>query len=139
MKYLYVVMFLLLPLHFTNALAADPAAGETLSQQEKEFSTICNLEARNSLVNGDLALVEKVCSQAIEEIDKNHTDKEHLINPIMNLAFSYTLAGRFDKATPLYNRARDIREKLYGADSREFKEIDDMIRQQEEMKKQHKQ
>jgi hypothetical protein len=139
MKYVYVFMFVLASLYCANAFAEDPASGKPLSQQEKEFSTKCNLEARNALVNGDMASVEKVCTQAIKEIEKSHADREYLINPIMNLAFSYTLAGRFDRATPLYNRARHIREKLYGADSRELKEIDDVIKKQEEMKRQHKQ
>ncbi len=139
MKYIYVFMFVFVIFHCANTVAADSATGETLSQQEKEFSTTCNLEARNALVHGDMALVEKVCTQAITEIEKSHADKDLLVNPIMNLAFSYTLAGQFDKATPLYNRARNIREKLYGADSRQLKEIDDMIKQQEEMKRQHKQ
>jgi hypothetical protein len=139
MKYIHVFMFVLVSLHCANTFAADSSSGETLSQQEKEFSAKCNLEARNSLVNGDMALVEKVCTQAINEIEKSHAGKEVMVNPIMNLAFSYTLTGQFDKATLLYNRARIIREKLYGADSRQLKEIDDMIMKQEEMKRQHKQ
>ena len=139
MKYVYVFMLVLISLYCANVFAEDSASGGPLSQQEKEFSTKCNLEARNSLVNGDMALVEKVCTQAITEIEKSHADTESLINPIMNLAFSYTLSGQFDKATPLYKKARHIREKLYGADSRELKEIDEMIKRQEEMKRQHKQ
>jgi len=137
MKYMYVFIFVLVSLHSANTFAADTASGESLSQQEKEFSTKCNLEARNALVHGDMALVEKVCTQAINEIEKSHAGREVLVDPIMNLAFSYTLTGQFEKATPLYNRARDIREKLYGADSRQLKEIDDMIKKQEEMKQQH--
>ena len=139
MKYVYVFMCVLVSLCCAHTFAADSASGESLSQEEMEFSATCNLEARNALVNGDMALVEKVCMQAIKEIEKSHADKEVLINPIMNLAFSYTLAGQFDKATPLYHRARHIREKLYGADSRELKEIEDMITQQEEMKRQRTQ
>lgn len=139
MKYIYVFMFVLVSLHCANSFAAEPASGDALSPQEKEFSTNCNLEARNALVHGDMALVEKICLQAISEIEKSHAGKEVLVNPIMNLAFSYTLTGRFDKATPLYDRARNIREKLYGADSKQLKEIDDMIKRQEEMKQQHKQ
>lgn len=139
MKYIYVFMFMLVSLHCANTFAVDSAPGEALSQKETEFSTNCNLEARNSLVNGDIALVEKVCTQAIGEIEKSHPGKEVLVNPIMNLAFAYTLAGRFDKATPFYKRARNIREKLYGADSMQLKEIDDMIRKQEELKLKHKQ
>lgn len=138
MKYFYVFMFMLVSLHCANSFAEDSVPGDALSPQEKEFSTNCNLEARNALVHGDMALVEKVCTQAINEIEKSHAGTEFLVNPIMNLAFSYTLTGRFDKATPLYDRARNIREKLYGADSRQLKEIDDMIKQQEEMKRQHK-
>jgi vacuolar-type H+-ATPase subunit E/Vma4 len=139
MKYIYVFLFVLVGLYCAHTFAADSASDEALSKQEKEISNNCNLEARNALVHGDMALVEKVCTQAIKEIEKSHADKEVLVNPIMNLAFSYTLTGRFEKATPLYTRARNIREKLYGADSRELREIDDMIRKQEEMKRQHKQ
>jgi len=139
MKYVYVFMLMIGSLYCVNAFAEDSASGGALSQQEKEFLTTCNLEARNALVHGDLAIVEKVCIQAVKEIEKSHADKEPLVNPIMNLAFSYTLAGQFDKAAPLYNRARDIREKLYGSDSRELREIDDMIKKQEEIKRQHKQ
>ncbi len=137
MKYLYVIMLLLISLNCTNTFAVDSASGTSLSQGEEELSKKCSLEARNALVNGDMALVEKVCMQAINEIEKSHADKEYLINPIMNLALSYTLAGQFDKATPLYYSARHIREKLYGPDSKKLKEIDDMIERQEEMKRQH--
>ncbi|RJR18838.1 MAG: tetratricopeptide repeat protein [Nitrospiraceae bacterium] len=139
MKYYYLIALLIAGLCLSDSFAADSSAHKAMSLHEDDFSTQCNLEARNALVNGDLALVERVCTQAITELEKSDEDREALVNPIMNLAFSYTLTGRFDKATPLYNRARNIREKLYGADSKQTKEIDDMIKRQEEMRKQRNQ
>ncbi len=138
MKYVYVIMFLLVSLNCANTFAADPASGNSLSPRANELLNKCNLESRNSLVNGDLALADKVCTEAIKVIEKSDANKEFLINPIMNLALSYSLAGQFDKATPLYNRARDIRKELYGPDSIQLKEIDESIKKQEEMKRQQK-
>lgn len=137
MKFLYAIMFLFISLNCTNALAADPSKTVPLSQEEKKLSIDCNLAARNALINGDLEYVEKVCMQAIDKIGKSHPGQEQLVHPIMNLAFSFTLSGQFDRATPLYNRARTIREKLYGPDSMKLKEIDNLIKMQEGMKKQH--
>jgi len=139
MKNFYVIILIIISFYCSNVVAADSAAHKTLSLHQQDFSTLCNLEARNALINGDLALVERVCIQAIAELEKSEADREALVNPIMNLAFSYTLSGQFDKATPLYNRARDIRETLYGTDSAQLKEIDEMIKRQEEMKQQRKQ
>lgn len=138
MKYIYVVVCLLLSLNSVNTFAEVPAADNVLSQEAMELAKRCNLEARNFLVSGNLALVEELCTQTVSVIEKSRADKEYMINPMMNLALSYTLAGQFDKATPLYNRARDIREKLYGSDSKKLKEIDDMIKRQEEIQKQHR-
>lgn len=130
------VLFLFLVLGLSTVYAADPAADSSLSQREEELSTQCNLAARNALASGDLTIVEKACTQAIKEIDKAHPGQEHLINPMLNLAFSYTLAGQFDKATPLYSRARKIRVKLYGPDNIKVKEVDKLISTQKEMQKQ---
>lgn len=138
MKYIYVVACLLLILISVNASAGDATADNPLSQEARELSKSCNLEARNFLVSGNLASVEELCTRAVSVIEKSRADREYMINPMMNLALSYTLAGQFDKATQLYNRARDIREKLYGADSKRLKEIDDMIKRQEEIQKQHR-
>ncbi len=136
MKSFYFLMFLVFSLYYTNAFAAEPASDGSLSPKQKSMAMTCNLESRNSLINGDLVLAEKVCMQAVREIEKTHAGKEYLVNPIMNLAFAFTLAGQYDKATPLYSRARDIRVTLYGRDSIRLKEIDDRIKQQEEMKRQ---
>ncbi|MBI4683529.1 MAG: tetratricopeptide repeat protein [Nitrospirae bacterium] len=138
MNYIYVIIFLLVSLNCSNTFAADPASGSSLSPRANELLNKCNLESRNSLVSGDLALTDKVCMEAVKVIEKSDANKEFLINPIMNLAVSYSMAGQFDKAAPLYNRARDIRKELYGPDSIQVKEIDDTIRKQEEMKRQHR-
>jgi len=130
------VLFLFLVLGLSTVYAADTAEAGPLSQREAELSDQCNLAARNSLASGDLTMVEKTCTQAINEIDKAHPGQEYLINPILNLAFSYTLAGQFDKATPLYSRARKIRVKLYGPDNIKVKEVEKLIRNQEEIQKQ---
>lgn len=139
MKFFYVIISLIISLNCANALAADEpkAKAKPLTQKEEKLLEECNLAARNSLVNEDLAHVEKVCTQAINEIDRTHPGQEELINPIMNMAFSFTLAGQFDKAAPLYKRARDIREKLYGPNSKKLKEIDNYIKAQEGMKRDH--
>ncbi|MEW6602114.1 MAG: tetratricopeptide repeat protein [Nitrospirota bacterium] len=139
MKNIYLIMLVLVSIAGSNVFAADAESGKKLSVQEEDLSTQCDLEARNALIHEDVTRVEKVCMQAIDQIGKSHPGQEVLINPIMNLAFSYTLTGQFDKATTLYDRARKIREKLYGADSTQLEEIDNMIKRQEEMKKHRKQ
>ncbi len=133
MKYIYVIVFFCVSLHSAITGASDSEPVNPLSAQEKSLKKTCNLEARNSLINGDIALVEKVCTRAIEELDKAHAYKEHLIDPILNMAFAYTLAGQFEKATPLYKRARGIREKIFGPGSREVKQVDALIKEQETM------
>ena len=138
MKYVYVIMFLLVSFSSAITFAADPASGNLLSPRANELLNKCNLESRNSLVSGDLALADKLCTEAIKVIEKSDSNKEFLINPIMNLAVSYSMAGQFDKAAPLYNRARDIRKELYGPDSIQVKEIDETIRKQEAIKQQRK-
>jgi len=135
-KYLYLIIFLVVIIYSTNALAADSALSKTLSPETEELSKQCNLEARNSLIHEDLKLVEDVCMKAVSEIEKSDKHKEFMVNPIMNLAFAYTMAGQFDKATPLYKKARDIRIQLYGADSKKIKEIDKMIENQKIMTQQ---
>ena len=127
---LYVLILLFICPGYGSASSLD-AASDNLSPRAEELSNKCNLEARNALVNGDLELVEKLCTQAINELDKLNANKEYLINPMLNLAFSYTLAGHFDKAEPLYARARSINKQLYRPDSRKYKEIDEFITLQE--------
>jgi len=136
MKYVYVVILFVVSLYCTNTFAGDAASSKKLSPETAELANQCNLEARNSLINGDLKLVEEICMQTVKEIEKSDKDREFMVNPIMNLAFAYTMAGEFDKATPLYNKARDIRIQLYGPESRKIKEIDKMIENQEAMKQQ---
>jgi hypothetical protein len=130
-----MITFLFICLNGTSTFAVDSTPTGSLSTHEEALSQKCNREARNALINGDIELVETVCTQAMEEIDKSHENKEYLINPMLNLAFSYTLAGQFDKATPLYNKARDIRKELYGPDSQKVKEIDRLIEEQEKIKR----
>ena len=136
MKLSCAALLSFLVLGISTVHAADPAAAGALSQQEEELSKQCNLDARNSLASGDITLVEKACTKAIDEIEKTHPGQEHLINPIMNLAFSYTLAKDFDKAAPLYERAKKIREALYGPDSMQVKEVDNLMKAQGDMKQQ---
>ena len=123
-------------LYCTSVSAADPAPDKSLTPQTEALLQECNREAKNALINGAIGLVEKLCMQAISDIEKAEVDKEYLINPMMNLAFSYTLAGLFDKATPLYEKARNIRVELYGPDSKKLTEIDYMIKNQKAMKHQ---
>lgn len=135
MKYLYLIIVFVVSLYSADSLAAGTPS-RTLSPEMEKLSKQCNIEARNSLISEDLKLVEDICMQTVTEIEKSDKDREFLINPIMNLAFAYTMAGQFDKATPLYKKARDIRIQLYGADSKKIKEIDKMIENQKTMQKQ---
>lgn len=135
MKYLYLIIVFVVSLYSADSLAAGTPS-RTLSPEMEKLSKQCNIEARNSLISEDLKLVEDICMQTVTEIEKSDKDREFLINPIMNLAFAYTMAGHFDKATPLYKKARDIRIQLYGADSKKIKEIDKMIENQKTMQKQ---
>ncbi len=136
MKYLSLIIVVVVSLYSVNSMAADSPKVTKLSPETEALSQTCSREAKNALINGDLALVEKVCMQAINDIEKSKVDKEYMVNPIMNLAFSYTLAGMYDKATTLYKQARDIRVELYGPDSKKLKSIDKLIENQEAMKQQ---
>ncbi len=136
MKYLSLIIVVVVSLYSANLMAADSPKVTKLSPETEALSQTCSREAKNALINGDLALVEKICMQAINDIEKSEVNKEFMVNPIMNLAFSYTLSGLYDKATPLYKQARDIRVELYGPDSKKLKSIDKLIENQEAIKQQ---
>ena len=135
MKLLYIVIVLVICLGYGTAGAADEKKAASTELMAKQLSDQCNMGARNSLASGDIEVAEEACMKAIEEIDKSYEDKRLLINPLMNLAFSYTLAGQFDKATPYYDRARSITIQLDGPDSKMASKIDQLINAQEEMKR----
>jgi len=132
-KFIYVIILLFVSANFSNAVAVDSASVNELSAEAKSLSQECNLEARNSLISGDIRLVEKMCMGAIKEIEKSSSDKELIINPLLNLAYAYTLAGYFDKATPLYEQARGIGVKSYKPNSLKLKAIDDVIKSHEDI------
>ncbi len=136
MKYFNVIIVVIVSLYCVNANASDSVKAKTLNPESEALSQECNRESKNALIHEDLGLVEKVCMQAVSAIEKSGVDKEYVINPLMNLAFSYTMAGLYDKATPLYERARNMRVELYGPDSMKLKEIDRLIENQEMMKQQ---
>ncbi len=130
MKYLYVIIFIAL-----NLVCSVAAAGE-LSAEAKALSNKCNLEARNALINGDLELVENVCTQAMKTIGSTGKNRKYQINPMLNLAYSYSLSGQFEKAAPLYDRARLIGAEFYEPGNRILRDIDQLIEVHEKMKKQ---
>jgi len=137
MKYLYCAVLLLACLMLVNAYAGDSSPTEkSLPDEIIKLLKQCNLEARNSLVHGDVKLVEKVCMPLINQLQTSEENNKYLIDPIMNLAFSYTLAGQFEKAAPLYEKAKIIGTQLYEPDSRILKNINEVIRVQEDMQKQ---
>lgn len=138
MKTFYALLIILAVMTGSNSMAAENTSENTMTPHEAELFQNCNLEARNALINGNVQLVEDLCTQTINEIEKNHKSRELTINPIMNLAFLYTLSGNFDKATPLYNKARKLSEEAYGPDSAQVKAIDERIRAQEDGKRQSK-
>jgi len=131
MKYLYTIILLAATLICTNAFAqhASPEAPKEmpLTTQEQKLFMDCNLAARNSLINGDIAKVERTCMMAVKEMEKSHPDKDYLIHPVLNLAFTYSLMGDYDKAEPLLARAKSLGEKFYKPGSSEMKSIDDFI------------
>lgn len=135
MKFLYIIIILFISITCATASAADATSSDLPSHEAEELAKQCNLEARNALIHENLKLVEDICMKAVKEIEKSSTNKKYLINPILNLAFSFTLASQFDKADPLYKKALGIGEKIYEPGSREIKKINDVIRQHEEMKR----
>ena len=135
MKTFYALIIILAVMTGSNLMAAESTTENTMTPRETELFKQCNLDARNALINGDVRLVEKTCMQTVNEIEKNHKSKELTINPLMNLAFLYTLSGKFDKATPLYNKARKISAEVFGPDSKQVAAIDERIKTQEEAQK----
>ena len=136
MRILYVMILLSAIFGSINTFAAEAASKEpSISQKGKELSNQCNMEAKNALVHGDLELVDRLCMEAVKEIEESKSGKEYMINPLMNLAFSYSMAGLSEKADPVYRRARDLGEALYGSGSPELNKIEKMVAAHEEMKR----
>ena len=135
MKFIYAVSLMLVCTFYSNAVAVDSASVKALSEEAISLNEKCNLEARNALIHNNIKLVEQLCMDAVKEIEKSSSDKELTINPLLNLAYTYTLAGDFDKATPLYKRARDIGEKIYTPKSKKLKRIDEVIKSHEDIVK----
>ena len=131
MKYIFTIAILAVSLICTNAFAQHgspkPPKEMPLTTQEQKLFMDCNLVARNSLINGDIAKVERTCMMAVKEMEKSHPDKDYLIHPVLNLAFTYSLMGDYDKAEPLLARAKSLGEKFYKPGSKEMKSIDDFI------------
>lgn len=126
MKSLLIIMFLTAALICSNAFAEDDPINKPSPKEEKLLMD-CNLAARNSLINGDIPRVEKTCTEAIKEMERVHPDKGHMINPMMNLAFTYSLTGDYAKAEPLLAKAKKIGEKFYKPGSTEMKSINRFI------------
>ena len=129
MKYLYMIMILAATLICTPAFASDKAP-EAPSPEQQEMLKECNLAARNSLINGDVKLVESTCTKAMKEMATSFPDKEYVINPMLNLAFTYSMGGYFDRAKPLLEKAREIGQKIYKPGSKELRAIEDFIKDQ---------
>ena len=130
MKFLYITAFLLVTLIITPAFASD-AATEGPSPEQQTLLKDCNLAARNSLINGDVKMVEDTCTKAIREMTTSYPDKAYMINPMLNLAFTYSMGGYYQRAEPLFKRAKEIGQKLYKPGSKELKAIEDFIKDQE--------
>ncbi len=133
MKFIYAVILMLACAFYSNAVAVDSASVNALSEEAKSLNEKCNLEARNALIHNNIKLVEQLCMDAVKEIEKSSPDKELIINPLLNLAYTYTLAGDYDKATPLYERARGIGERIYKPKSKKLKRIDEVIKSHEDI------
>lgn len=134
MKLLSIIVCFVVTLISAQAFGADAESKGLLSEKGKQLSEQCNLEARNSLVSDDLALVEKVCTEAVDEMEKSGADKKYQINPLMNMGVALTFSGQYEKALTYYKRARVIGEKVYGPDSGDLKQIDETIQKHEDMK-----
>ena len=139
MRIVYVMILLSAVLGYINVFAAEsPSKEPSISQKGKELSNECNMEAKNALIHGDLDLVDRLCMEAVKEIEGSKSGKEFMINPLMNLAFSYSMAGLSDKADPIYQKAMDLGEELYGAGSPQLNQIEKMVDAHEEMKRQQR-
>ncbi len=135
MRYMYLLIVISIISVVSTASASDPSSGKSVPSGATALIKKCNLEARNALINGDIQLVETICMKAVNEIEQSAADKKLIIDPLLNLAYSYTLAGLFEKATPLYERALSLSNKLYKPDSRESKKIDELYNVHKEMKR----
>jgi hypothetical protein len=133
MKSLYITALLTVTLIISPVFAAD-AAKETPTPEQTQMMMDCNLAARNSLINADIRKVEATCTNAINEMEKSFPDKGYMINPMLNLAFVYSLSGNYEKAGPLLARARELGKKYYEPGSKEMRKIEDFIKDQEERK-----
>jgi hypothetical protein len=123
---IYITTLLLVTIIITPVFASE-AAKVTPTPEQNNLMMECNLAARNSLINMDIQKVEVTCTKAMNEMDKAYTDKSYMINPIMNLAFIYSLTGEYAKADPLLAKAKSIGEEYYKAGSSEMKNINDLI------------
>ncbi len=131
MKFSYMIMLLAATLICTNVFAQPastaPPKEMAITAQGQELLMDCNLAARNSLISGDIAKVESTCKIAIKEMEKSHPDKDYMIHPMLNLAFTYSLIGAYDKAEPYLAKAKEIGEKFHKPGSSEMKKINDFI------------
>ena len=134
MKSLSIIVCFVVILIGAQDFGSDAASESPLSEKGKQLSEKCNLEARNSLVSDDLAQVEKVCTEAVEEMETSGADKKYQINPLMNMGVALTFSGHYEKALTYYKKARTIGEKVYGPGSRDLKQIDETIKKHEDMK-----
>lgn len=132
MKYIYIAL-LAAALIYTPASAED-AMPEGPTPEQQQMMLDCNLASRNSLINGDIKRVEDTCTKAMNEMEKAYPDKAYLINPMLNLAFVYSLAGDYERAEPLLNKAKELGEKYYKPGSLEMKKIETFIKDQEDRK-----
>jgi len=133
MKSLYITALLAATLIITPVFAAD-ASKEMPTEEQNQMMIDCNLAARNSLINLDIRKVEVTCTKVMNEMEKEYPDKGYMINPMLNLAFIYSLSGNYDKSEPLLAKARELGEKHYKPGSLEMKKINDFIKDQEDRK-----
>ncbi|HDH00888.1 MAG TPA: tetratricopeptide repeat protein [Nitrospirae bacterium] len=131
MKYVYMIGVLAATLICTNAFAQHASPKTPVKMpvvaQQQELLMDCNLAARNSLISGDIKRVEDMCTKAMNVMEESYPDRGYMINPMLNLAFTYSLIGDFDKADPLLARAKKLGEKFFKPESSEMKSINDLI------------
>ncbi len=126
MKYLYMIIFLAVSLISTGVFASE-AVKVTPTQEQTDMMMACNLAARNSLINMDIQKVEDTCTKSMNEMERSYPDKGYMINPMLNLAFIYSLTGEYAKADPLLAKAKSLGQKYYKDGSSEMKSINDLI------------
>ena len=123
---LYMTAILAAILIYTPSFAQDASPKDTLPAQNKILKD-CNLAARNSLISGDIKRVENMCTKAMKVMEESYPDRGYMINPMLNLAFTYSLIGEYAKADPLLAKAKSLGEKFYKPGSKELKSINDFI------------